>query len=123
MYLRLLAFVLSLVLVFVAFFVKVDSTHAQLPFGGTITAVQYAPACNYPPGYLVYYAPAPGSTPLSLYYITGVSFSYSYGPPAYPSQRILGKALVSPAPCMFQCGPIICYAGFGHPIMFHGTSL
>lgn len=95
------------------------SSLSSLPFGGKIILIQ--PVCVSPTAVLINIAVP---KPIQLMYIPGVSFSYSYGPPKLPGQSLLGRAGLTPVPCLIPCPAGLCPhpQGGGLPILFHGSS-
>ncbi len=87
------------------------SVSAAVPFGGAITEPPIL--CN---GGVIYVEALTGPTPGNYAWVPG-TLSYMFGPPAFPSQWLLGRFL-EPVPCVIGTKP----RGMGLQIVFHGSS-
>ena len=53
---------------------------------------------------------------------TFVSVFRNYVPPRI-GQKVIGKATLTPAPCLVPCPTGVCPIGYGSVVLFHGASL
>ena len=89
-------------------------------FGGKILTITPPGAvCAAPPASLITIA---GVKSFPLMYMTPGSLSYSFGPPVAPGQSIVGRAGITPVPCVTPTIPPVVVGG-GLPILFHGSSV
>lgn len=92
-----------------------EELSAQIPFGGPITYINYAPGCFE--GQQIYIGP-PG--PVGSYMYSG-AMSYASGPPSHVGQFLLGMA-AGYLTCSFYCGVSVCVIPGGYIILYHGSS-
>lgn len=99
------------------FFSGVNLAQATGPFGGPVLTI--IPCLSPFTGFYIEIGPP---TPMSLVYIAGSTLSYSFGPPAYVGQWLLGMS-GGPSSCATERhhGQWTSWYG-GDLIIFHGSS-